>query len=111
DEAGDSKNISPCTLPARTLAEGRTSAETAGPGAGQSWPEKSCYSTGGLRRYPLPDDRRKRCWQNRLLSVSKFGICLRQRHELSGTGYQGRPGPELRRRGQQILWLPGLRDR
>ena len=28
--------------------------------------------------------------KSRLLSVSEFGICLCQRHELSGSGYQGR---------------------
>ena len=37
-----------------------------------------------------PHDRRIRCRQDGVLPVSKSQICLRQRYELSGVGYQRR---------------------
>ena len=57
----------------------------------------------------MPYDRRIRRGQNGLLSISQFGIRLCQRHELSGTGYQGRLGSQLRRHCGKILRLPCIR--
>ena len=57
--------------------------------------------------YPLPHDRRVRCGQDRLLPLPKLGICLCQRHELPGAGYQGGSGAELRHDSVQVLRLSG----
>lgn len=43
--------------------------------------------------------------------VPQSGIRLRLRHELSGVGYQGGSGAQLRCHRLPVLWLPGIRHR
>ena len=66
---------------------------------------------GGQRRHPLSDDRRLRRGQDGVFLVPQSGIRLCLRHELSGVGYQGGLGAELRCHRLPVLWLPGIRHR
>ena len=85
---GDPANFPPRPLPSRPVAEGAGPPQGPGTHSGQHRKEGAYHGPGGLRRHPLPDDRRQRRGQDRLLPLSQPGVRLRLRHEFPGPGYQ-----------------------
>ena len=89
------------------MAERREPAQGPGPCPGLRGQKERRLRPGGQRRHPLPDDRRFRRGQNGIFPVSEFGVCLCQRYEFPGSGYERRPGAELRGHRYEALRLQG----
>ena len=93
------------------MARRKEAPDRAGTGSRQCAARQAAGCSGGLRRCALPHDRRIRCRQDRIFSVSQHRIRLRLRHELPDFGYQGRPRAQLRKNCAEVLRLSRISGR